>query len=127
MHCTATREGQWVSVADIDRWHRQRGFRCIGYHFVVLLDGTMCKGREIDEVGAHCKGHNAHSIGVCYVGGLSRDGKPKDTRTQEHRTALWELLTELREQFPQAIIHSHKDFARKACPCFDATKEYESL
>ena len=81
IHCSATPEGKPFTVADIDRWHRQRGFRCIGYHFVIYLNGSVHAGRPITESGAHCQGHNAHSIGICYVGGLDSLGQPKDTRT----------------------------------------------
>ena len=128
VHCTATPQGREVTVADIDRWHRQRGFYGIGYHYVVYLDGTVHLGRAIHEVGAHCKGHNAHSIGVCYVGGLSANGRtPKDTRNAAQRRALLELLHELKQQYPQAAIHGHRDFSAKACPCFDATTEYQEI
>lgn len=128
VHCSATPEGKPFTVADIDRWHRQRGFDCIGYHYVIYLDGTLHAGRPIQQIGAHCQGHNATSIGVCYVGGLAADGKtPKDTRTQEQRETLLSLLRKLKAQFPKARIRGHRDFAAKACPSFDATKEYENI
>lgn len=130
VHCTATPEGREVTVADIDAWHRKRvpPFRCIGYHFVVYLDGTVHRGRPVEEVGAHCLGHNNHSVGVCYVGGLASDGTtPEDTRTEAQRRSLRALLASLRQKFPQAVIHGHRDFAKKACPCFDATTEYADL
>ena len=127
VHCTATPEGRDVSVKEIDLWHRQRGFKGVGYHYVIGLDGTVDVGRPISEIGAHCSGYNSHSVGVCYVGGLDKDGRPKDTRTTQQKSALIELLTALREQFPQARIFGHRDFAAKACPCFDATKEYANI
>lgn len=127
VHCTATPEGRDVSVKEIDLWHRQRGFKGVGYHYVIGLDGTVDVGRPISEIGAHCSGYNSHSVGVCYVGGLDKDGRPKDTRTTRQKSALIELLTALREQFPKARIFGHRDFAAKACPCFDATKEYANI
>ena len=127
VHCTATPQGMAVSVSDIDRWHRQRGFAGIGYHFVVYLDGTVHTGRPIDRAGAHCKGHNAHSIGVCYVGGLDVQGCPMDTRTPEQKIALQALMVALKTQYPNAKIYGHRHFANKACPCFDAEKEYVEL
>ena len=128
IHCSATREGKDFRAADIDRWHRQQGFRSIGYHFVVRLDGEMERGRSIAEVGAHCKGHNATSIGVCYIGGLDADGKrPKDTRTEFQKKALMALLTLLKLRFPNAEIRGHRDYAAKDCPSFDATAEYKDL
>lgn len=128
VHCSATPEGRDFTVADITRWHRQRGFRTIGYHYVVYRDGSVHTGRQEGEIGAHCTGHNAYSIGICYIGGLAADGKTaKDTRTPEQRKALLMLLRRLRAKYPNAKIHGHRDFAAKACPSFDATKEYADL
>ena len=128
IHCSATPEGKSFTVADIDRWHRQRGFAQIGYHYVIYLDGSVHKGRPIELVGAHCQGHNAHSIGICYIGGLATDNKtPKDTRTPEQKQAMLNLLKELRVKFPTAKIHGHRDYAAKACPSFNATTEYAHI
>ncbi len=125
VHCTATPAGRSVTVAEIDRWHRQRGFNGIGYHYVVGLDGSVSKGRDEALVGAHCKGHNSDSIGVAYVGGMSEDmSRPLDTRTPGQRLALSRLIEELKSRYPGATVHSHNEFAAKACPCFDAFKEY---
>lgn len=128
VHCSATAEDKDFTVADITRWHKARGWRTIGYHFVVYRDGSIHEGRSLAEQGAHCKGQNAHSIGVCYIGGCAADGKtPKDTRTTAQRKALVELLRRLKAQFPKAAIHGHRDFAAKACPSFDATSEYSNI
>ena len=128
VHCTATPQGREVSVADIDRWHRQRGFRCIGYHYVVTLDGESLQGRPEEEVGAHCKGHNRASVGVVYVGGMRADNsRPMDTRTAAQRKALRSIIAILRRRYPGATVHSHYEFAAKACPCFDAAREYADL
>ena len=128
IHCSATPEGKAFCVDDIRRWHLQRGFADIGYHFVIYLDGSVHVGRPLAKAGAHCKGHNAHSVGVCYIGGVASDGKtPKDTRTDAQKASLVKLITELRQQFPNASVHGHREFANKACPCFDARKEYKDL
>lgn len=128
VHCTATVEGKDFKAADIDRWHKAKGWNGIGYHHVVDLDGTVEPGRPESEVGAHCLKHNKNSIGVVYVGGLASDGKtPKDTRTPQQKAALVKLLTELKRRYPNATIHGHRDFAAKACPSFDATKEYKDI
>ncbi len=120
IHCTATPEGRPVSVADVDRWHRARGFRMIGYHYLIGLDGSVWAGRPEGEMGAHCKGQNLHSLGICYVGGLDKDTfKPKDTRTPAQRVAMKKLVDRLRARYPGATIHGHREFAAKACPCFD--------
>jgi len=128
VHCSATREGRDYTVADITRWHKQRGFNTIGYHYVIYRDGSLNLGRDVNLVGAHCTNHNAHSIGVCYIGGCKLDGiSPKDTRTEAQKTALVNLLKELRRKYPYARIHGHRDFANKACPSFDATNEYKNI
>ena len=124
IHCSATKEGKNFTVKDIDAWHRQRGFKCIGYHYVVYLDGTVHKGRDESEVGAHCSGHNSFSIGICYIGGLDANGKPKDTRTEQQKAAIRSLVAELKNKYPDATIHGHNEFANKACPCFDVKKEF---
>lgn len=127
VHCTATKAGREVTVAEIDGWHRARGFRCIGYHYLVNLKGEVSAGRPEAEIGAHCLGQNAESIGVVYAGGLAADGTPADTRTPQQKTALRELISDLRRRFPSATVHSHYEFAAKACPCFNAGEEYGEM
>lgn len=120
IHCTATPEGREVKVTEIRRWHVQRGFSGIGYHYIIHLDGTVETGRPLERVGAHCVGHNSASIGVCYVGGVASDGKtPKDTRTAAQNVALAKLVRDLRAKFPKVTIHGHTEFSAKACPSFD--------
>lgn len=123
IHCSATVEDKDFSVKDIDRWHKQRGFKMVGYHYVIRLDGTIEQGRPLYMVGAHCTGHNAHSIGICYIGGLDKSGKPKDTRTQVQKDVLWSLVKSLQKQFPNSTLHGHREFANKACPCFKVPQE----
>lgn len=127
IHCTATAEGREVSIEEITRWHKEQGYAAIGYHYVVSLDGKVHPGRGEHRIGAHCLGHNASSIGVCYVGGLTKSGKPKDTRTPAQKKALLSLLRELRVKYPKASIHGHNEYSNKSCPCFDAPKEYKDL
>lgn len=142
VHCTATPEGREVTVADIDKMHRARGWRMIGYHYVVYLDGSVHVGRPVAQIGAHVYGHNRYSIGVAYVGGVAKDGKtPKDTRTAAQKQALVNLLRKLKMQYPGSRICGHRDLSTdlnkdgkieprewvKACPCFDAEKEYANL
>ena len=128
VHCTATPEGRAVTVDELRSWHKKQGWSDIGYHYVVYLDGTVHKGRDVDVIGAHCTGHNANSIGVVYVGGCAKDGKtPKDTRTDTQKACLLSLLMDLKRMYPGAEIHGHRDYANKACPSFDATKEYKRI
>lgn len=123
IHCSATPEGREVSVNEISSWHRQRGFNGIGYHYVVGLDGKVHTGRPITQAGAHCRGHNHDSIGVCYIGGCDHAMHPKDTRTAAQRVSLRQLVAELRRQFPTATVHGHCEFAAKACPSFDVGRD----
>ncbi len=127
VHCTATPATRTITAADVDSWHKARGFQCIGYHYLIHQNGYIELGRDIEQPGAHTKGLNSYSVGVAYVGGVDSEGKPADTRTPEQKSALRRLLTHLKESYPDASIHSHRDFANKACPCFDATKEYEDI
>lgn len=128
VHCSATPEGKDYTVLDIRRWHKQQGWSDIGYHYVIYRNGHVEPGRNVDIAGAHCEGHNMHSIGVCYIGGMTRDGKkPKDTRTLSQKAALLSLLLDLKRLYPQAKIYGHCDFSNKACPCFDAKDEYRRL
>lgn len=128
VHCSATPEGKDYTVKDIDGWHRARGFNGIGYHYVIYRDGAVAKGRDESVVGAHCTGQNTNSIGVCYIGGMDSANKnPKDTRTPQQKKSLFKLLKELKRKYPKATVHSHRDYANKACPSFDATSEYKNI
>ena len=129
VHCTASPEGQPSTVEAIRKYHiKERGFSDIGYHYVVYLDGSVHEGRNVDYSGAHCLGHNSNSIGVVYVGGVAKDGKtPKDTRTKEQKEGLLWLLKALKDVYPKATIHGHREYANKACPSFDAKKEYKDI
>ena len=128
VHCSATAEFRDFGAADIDRWHKAQGWDCIGYHYVVRIDGTIEEGRPVERMGAHCKGHNANSIGVCYIGGLTEDGKtPNDTRTAAQKAALLSLIRRLKSNYPGAKVYGHRDFAKKACPCFEAREEYSEI
>jgi N-acetylmuramoyl-L-alanine amidase len=125
-HCTATPEGRAVTVAEVDAWHRTRGCAGIGYHYLVGLNGEIWNGRDIALAGAHCEGQNADSVGVCYVGGVAKDGRtPKDTRTGAQRESLAKLIEKLKTEYPEATVHGHREYASKACPCFDAKDEYK--
>ena len=126
VHCTDTPEGREVTVEDVRRWHRQQGWTDIGYHYFIGLDGKVHEGRSIDIAGAHCQGHNSHSIGVAYAGGRAATGKaPKDPRTPAQKEALALLLLGLCYIYKGAKIYGHRDFAAKACPSFDARAEYK--
>lgn len=128
VHCTATPEGRSVTVSEIDAWHRARGWSGIGYHRIIGLHGERWQGRALEKIGAHCEGHNTATIGVVYVGGLTRDGRdPKDTRTSAQREMLRAELIDLRDRFNIQKVSGHNEYANKACPCFNASNEYDAL
>lgn len=130
VHCTATPEGREHTALDVRNWHKKKGWKDIGYHWLVRIDGTIEPGRAESQIGAHVEGHNATSIGVVYVGGVDKDTfKPRDTRTDKQKGSLYSLLKDLKKRHPEAIILGHRDFkgVNKACPSFDARIEYASL
>lgn len=128
IHCSAVRTYQTSSAEQIDQWHRSRGWKCIGYHYVIRRDGTIETGRPESMVGAHCLHHNRHSLGICYEGGLNARGEHCDTRTPAQKRALKTLLKQLKTRYPDACITSHRTFnPQKDCPCFDAEREYSQL
>lgn len=132
VHCSATPEGKDIDAEEIKKWHLKRGWRDIGYHFVIKLDGTIEEGRPIEQTGAHVKGHNYNSIGICYIGGVEKKKKndkwiAKDTRTKKQKDSLIDLLLRLKEDYPGAVIHGHNEFSSKSCPCFDAYSEYNYI
>lgn len=128
IHCSAVLPFQTSSVEQINEWHLARGWaNGCGYHYVIRRDGSIEKGRPDEMIGAHCLNHNRHSIGICYEGGLDVNGKPADTRTEAQKESMLNLLTELKKQHPNALIVGHSTFNNKACPCFDAAKEYKDL
>lgn len=120
LHCSATKEEQVYTVEDIRRWHIARGFSDVGYHYIIYLDGSVHNGRPIERVGAHCTGQNKDSIGICYVGGLASNNKPKDTRTESQKEALVKLVKKLMAEYglQSSDVYCHNEFAAKACPCF---------
>ena len=128
VHCSATPEGRDIDTKEIRRWHTEdNGWSDIGYHFVVELDGDIGVGRPQEKSGAHCRGKNSNSIGVCYIGGVDLDGTPKDTRNEEQKLSLETLLGFLKKSYTIAIKYRHMDLSDKACPSFDAKSEYAHI
>ena len=121
IHCAATSPSMDIGAQEIERWHRQRGFQCIGYHFVIRRDGSLEYGRAVDEVGAHVSGHNHDSIGICLVGGVKESDKktPERNFTPAQYDKLKWLVADLKTFYPDAKVYGHNEFAQKACPCFD--------
>lgn len=141
LHCSATRSTQDYSPEALERDHRARGFRGIGYHYYVRRSGEVIPCRPLDQIGAHVRGYNHCSWGVCYEGGLDSTGQPADTRTPKQRASLLRLLRQLKDYAPQAHILGHRDLSPdrngdgriapeewlKSCPCLEAEDEYAPL
>jgi N-acetyl-anhydromuramyl-L-alanine amidase AmpD len=130
IHCSAVKPDQESSAAQIDTWHRRQAWKLgIGYHYVIRRDGEIEHGRPEWMIGAHCVNHNAHSIGICYEGGLDIRGQPDDTRTEAQKASMRRLLEELHWRYPRAIIIGHHDLnPLKDCPCIkDVVHEYADL
>jgi len=129
LHCSATKEGQDFSVATIRDWHvKGRGWSDIGYHWVIRLDGSIEVGRPLEKSGAHTKGHNKDSVGVCYIGGCDADGKPKDTMNPEQEKAWRMIVLSLRTLYGDHItIHGHNEYANKACPSFIVEEKFADM
>ena len=129
IHCTATKVTHDFPVEALEACHLARGFKTIGYHYYITKDGHPHRCRPEEMPGAHARRYNAHSIGICYEGGLDADGKPADTRTPAQKHTLLNLLRSLKVDYPDAEILGHRDlpWVKKACPCFDARSEYQSL
>lgn len=128
IHCSATRRNQNFPVTALIRCHAKR-FGFTGYHYYITRDGQTYQTRHENLIGAHAKGYNQHSLGVCYEGGLDEHGIPTDTRTPMQKSALLKLLRRLKKEHPDARIIGHRDLpnVHKACPCFDAFAEYRDL
>ena len=127
IHCTASRPNQHLSMEMLDQMHRARGWKCCGYHYYITRDGQLHFGRPEEMAGAHARHYNAHSIGVCYEGGLDEKGRPADTRTVAQRAALIALLRSLKKDYPDALIVGHRELegVHKDCPCFDVSEYRE--
>jgi len=133
LHCSATKEGREYSVETIRKWHtdpkpKGRGWSDIGYHYVIHLDGSVSQGRPLDRSGAHTKGHNADTVGICYIGGIDKEGKPNDTMTPEQNKAFRMLVLSLRTLFDADMtIHGHNEFSAKACPSFIVKEKFADM
>ena len=140
IHCSATREDKDFTEYDLDVCHRRRGFNGAGYHFYIRKNGDIKSTRPIEKVGAHAKGFNRESIGICYEGGLDSKGRPKDTRTEWQKHSLRVLVLTLLKDYPECRVCGHRDLSPdrnengeiepeewvKACPCFDAENNWKA-
>jgi N-acetylmuramoyl-L-alanine amidase len=120
IHASATTAHQDIGAAEIDKMHKARGFAKIGYHWVVRRDGTVERGRDETEIGAHAVGWNAQSIGICLIGGADNKGRGEANYTSEQMAALDGLLAATKKRYPAAAVIGHRDTgAKKDCPSFD--------
>ena len=122
VHCTATKPSHDVGVDIVRKWHRQRGWSDVGYHYIIRRDGRLEAGRPEAIVGAHVAGHNKYSIGISLSGGVNENTlQPEMNYTDAQMETLEEWLKDAKKRFPDAVIQGHRDFSgvAKACPCFD--------
>ena len=122
LHSTATQEGKDYDIDDIRKWHLQRGFSDVGYHFVIYRNGIIAKGRSLSIQGAHTLGHNDDSVGVAYIGGIDATGKAKDTRTVAQKVSMRALILYLRLRYRISNVMGHKQCSHTECPSFDSEK-----
>lgn len=123
IHCAATPPTMDIGVETIRKWHKDEGWDDVGYHFVIRRDGTIEIGRDMTTVGVHTAGKNTGSIGICLIGGITKQGKPENNFTEQQWSTLDTLVNDLREELPNSVrIHGHNEFSAKACPSFDVQK-----
>jgi|TARA_R110000796_G_scaffold901_1_gene3397 hypothetical protein len=129
IHCAATKPSMDVPIERVKKWHLKRGWTDIGYHYYITRDGELHKGRGLFTMGAHVRGFNLNSIGICYEGGINEEGEPEDNRTPEQKDTLLKLISILKFVFMGAVVQGHRDFpnVNKACPSFDAKTEYKDI
>lgn len=128
LHCSATRAGHYIKASNIREWHLARGWSDIGYHYVIGIDGVIEAGRPLDKIGAHAKGHNRDSVGICYVGGLNNQGEPTNTMTPKQRDSISRLCYALQVTLDKKLsLHGHNEYSAKACPSFDVATTFQEL
>lgn len=127
VHCSATKQSMDIGAEDIRGWHKSKGWDDIGYHYVIRRNGVVEKGRDVSIAGAHAKGHNFNSIGICLVGGIDNDSKADDNYTLKQYNALIQLISFLEITFPIDDVLGHRDLpsVNKSCPCFDVRAWYK--
>lgn len=129
IHCSATKPSMDVGVSAIRRWHTDpkpvgQGWSDIGYHFVIKRNGRVQRGRGISRMGAHTRGYNATSVGICLVGGTSEDGRPQFNFTMAQIRSLYDLVLDLQIKYeiPGEHVRGHNEVSRKACPTCDVSQ-----
>lgn len=132
VHCTAGNQKQTLQQLK-DEFIR-KGWKNPGYHYVVFPDGKLVQLLSEDKVSNGVQGYNSTSINVAYIGGIDKQGRPTDNRTQAQKDTLYALLMYLKQQYPKAHILGHRDIWgknsknwKKYCPCFDAEEEYKEI
>ena len=128
VHCTTTQPD--AKIENIQNyWRKNLGWKSPGYHYIIKADGEIVPLLSIDKISNGVAGYNSQIINISYIGGIDKTGKPKDTRTEEQKSSILKLLKDLKKRFPSAKIQGHRDFPNvaKACPSFDAKKEYSVL
>lgn len=120
VHCAYTKPSMDIGGDWIRKVHLKKGWKDIGYHYVIRRDGRIDHGRKVQVIGSHCKGKNRHSIGICLVGGMSEENQPEDNFTDAQMDRLRTIISDLKKRFPDIEkVSGHRDYSKKPCPCFD--------
>lgn len=134
VHCSATQNLEKYTWKDIDAMHRAKGWACIGYHYVIRTDGTIEEGRPLKAIGAHAKGYNNVSVGICLIGGIDANGKSVNNFTHNQLMSLFNLVEWLKTDALKPIavnnlkVVGHRDLgAKKDCPCFDVIPWFTTM
>lgn len=133
IHCSATRPDWMIGksfvsrVAEISRWHKQRGWTAIGYHWIIDRDGSVARGRPENNVGAHVQGHNIGSLGICLIGGFgSNENDPFEKNyTPDQEASLRKLIEDIKGRTEIKRVRGHNEVSAKACPGFNAGRWVE--
>ena len=138
--CSATRQN--ATVESIQKyWRDTLKWKNPGYHYIIKPSGEIIQLLTEEKPSNGVAGYNSRSVNICYIGGITKDGKPEDNRTEEQKAAMCFLLQQLKERYPKAAIRGHRDFSPdlngngviepfewiKNCPCFNAMEEYKNI
>ena len=122
IHCAATKPSMDIGLTEIRKWHLDRGWRDVGYHYIIRRNGEVELGRRIDDMGAHASGYNHKSIGACLIGGMADDNSAEDNFTDRQWTALLDLVKQIQVEYNDINIIGHNEVSKKECPSFDVQK-----
>lgn len=117
-----------IGVYEIDKWHKEKGYISCGYHYVIKRNGHIEKGRKDKDIGAHCKGENLHSIGICLIGGVDDAGNSENNFTESQFNSLKKVVEDILSRHKKAEVKGHNFFNKnKDCPCFNVENWWQNI